>query len=67
MKKIEIVKMETDEADYEKAEIEIGAQNINGIEHIIFSCPKCRTKFGVPVDLLKTFLIYKNRKRELYE
>jgi hypothetical protein len=59
LKKIKVLKMETEE--YEKAEVELGMMQINGVEHLVVQCPKCQTRFGIPVDTLKALLVHRKR------
>ena len=61
MKKLKILRMETEEEEHEQVIMEINIQTINHVDYFVFKCPKCQTVFGIPVDTLKGLLVVRKR------
>jgi len=57
MKKLKILRMETEE--YKEAKIDIAIERINAIDYLVLSCPKCKTMFGIPIDVLNSLLVHR--------
>lgn len=59
-KKCKICKVEGEE--YENANVPIGNEEIDGIEHITIDCPKCKTHIAIPIATIRVFLIVKRKQ-----
>jgi len=60
-KKCKICKIEDEE--YENANVPMGNEEINGIEHITIGCPKCKTSIAIPIATIRLFLIVKHKQQ----